>query len=81
MILVFHLPDDFWLKLPAEGKANFLMTFANSIMTSSAPEVFQFCIQTYMGILEYSNTVLAECPVMSFVRGQITEKQYVPNTS
>lgn len=57
------------------------MTFANAIMTSSAPEVFQFCIQTYMGILEYSNTVLAECPVMSFVRGQITEKQYVPNTS
>lgn len=29
-----------------------------------APEVFQFCTQTYMEVLEYSNTVLAGCPVI-----------------
>ena len=29
-----------------------------------APEVFQFCTQTCMEILKYSNTVLAECPVI-----------------
>lgn len=60
---MFLLPADFWLTLPAKHQANFLMPFAIAILYFS-PEVIQFCGQTYMEMLEYSNAGLAECPVM-----------------